>query len=376
MFSSIIAMIKKEFLQLRQDKRLLAISSIAPIIQVIIFSYAANTDVNLVTVGFIQTKPSQEATEFVNQFTYSPFFKVVETSTLPSDADAWLDKRIVQIVMIIPSDFSDKRMLDQTANIQVLVDGSDGNTASIAMGYVLQSIGQFNQQVLQEKLSKFSVKPQISQVKVDARIWYNQELKTMNFMVPGILCLVMLIVTTLTTAISIVKEKESGTLEQLIVTPIRPYEIMLGKMIPYSITATFVFFMVMLINELFLGVPFRGSLFLMLGLIYIYFLTTLGLGLFISTISNTQQQAALTTAFLIIPPFVFFSGFIFPVENMPIVIQYFAELLPLKHFLIIIRGIFLKGIGMETIWKEVFYLIGFSLAILGLAVMRFKKKLD
>jgi len=373
---TLLAMIRKEFLQLKEDKRLLAISLVAPVIMVTLFSYAANIDVNNIKVAFVDPDNSSITREIRDKFSQSGYFTVTEVGKDAREADYWLDAGKARVVVVFPEDFSAKIQQRISAPVQLLIDGADGNTASIATAYSMGILNTYNQQIITEIMNTLPVKPKLASVSAETRIWYNPDLKTMNFMVPGILCLVLLISTMITTSMSIVKEKELGTLEQLIVTPIKPWQIIGGKLLPFSITATIVVILLLGVNSVLMEVPLRGNVFALIFLIYIYLITTLGLGLFISTVSNTQQQAALTAIFMIMPPMIFFSGFIFPVENMPMIIQWISVIIPLKYMLVMVRGIFLKGIGLELMWQEALILFGFSVLILWGAIMRFSKKLE
>lgn len=373
---TILSMIKKEFLQLLQDRRLLGMSLIAPVMQVIIFAYAANIDVNDLKIGFLDHENSVQTREIRQLFAQSGYFTLVDISQNDREIDQLLESGLVRMVIRFGDNFTDKLIKKDFAPIQLLVDGSDGNSATIAIGYAQGILNNYSQNILLDAIDKLGKKPNIATIDPQIRVWYNPELKSMNFMIPGILGMVILIASTITSAISIVKEKENGTLEQLIVTPIKPIQIILGKLIPFSITSSFAIFLILLVNYFILGAPVKGSYLTMAVMIYVFLTTTLGLGLFISTVSNNQQQAALTTVFILIPPFIYFSGFVFPLENMPIFIQYISAIIPLKYFLEIIRNIFLKGSGIELLWQNMVIIMLFSTVILSLAVMRFRKKLE
>lgn len=373
---TILSMIKKEFLQLLQDRRLLGMSLIAPVMQVIIFAYAANIDVKDLKIGFLDHENSVQTREIRQLFAQSGYFTIVDISQNDREIDQLLESGSVRMVVRFGSNFTSKLIKKDFAPIQLLVDGSDGNSATIAIGYAQGILNNYSQNILLDAIDKLGKKPNIATIDPQIRVWYNPELKSMNFMIPGILGMVILIASTITSAISIVKEKENGTLEQLIVTPIKPIQIILGKLIPFSITSSFAIFLILLVNYFILGAPVKGSYLTMVVMIYVFLTTTLGLGLFISTVSNNQQQAALTTVFILIPPFIYFSGFVFPLENMPIFIQYISAIIPLKYFLEIIRNIFLKGSGIELLWQNMVIIMLFSTVILSLAVMRFRKKLE
>ena len=234
----------------------------------------------------------------------------------------------------------------------------------------------YSQRVVVQRLNRLGppgARP--PRVNPEVRVWYNPELKSRNFMVPGILGLLLMVMTMMLTSLAIVKEKEVGTMEQLIVTPIRPYQLIIGKLAPFTLIGLIDIVLVLLVATFWFNVPVRGSIFLLFGLCVVFLMTTLGLGLFVSTISRTQQQAMMTSMFFVMLPMNFLSGFIFPIENMPVVIQYGTYLLPLRHFFVILRGLFLKGVGIEQLWDETLMMFAFGVAILALSVLRFRKKL-
>jgi ABC-2 type transport system permease protein len=256
--------------------------------------------------------------------------------------------------------------------VQLIIDGSDANTANIGLGYAKGVVARFTQTYMKNK--KLPIK--VSKVNAEFRSWYNQELKSKFFMIPGVLALLLMIVTMMLTSMVIVKEKEIGTMEQLIVTPIKPIELIAGKLIPFVIVGFIDINLVLCVAYFWFGIPLKGSILLLYLLSGTFILTTLGLGLFISTISKTQQQAMMATNFMFMMPFLYLSGFIFPIENMPKILQYVSYVIPLKYYLIIVRGIFLKGVGFEYLWGDFLVLLIIGIGIFTVSVLRFHKKLE
>jgi ABC-2 type transport system permease protein len=255
-----------------------------------------------------------------------------------------------------------------------MVDGSDANAAATGLNYASLITLRYAQNILVEKLA---TRPGMAPVQIRAvpRVWYNPELKSRNFMIPGILALLLLVMTMMLTSLAIVKEKEMGTLEQLMVTPLRPYQLVLGKLAPFVMIGLIDIVLVILVAMFWFGLPVKGSVWLLGALCVVFLLSTLGLGLFISTVSRNQQQAMLISVFFAIFPMIILSGFVFPIENMPPVIQYGTYILPLRYFFVIVRGIFQKGVGLEVLWDQALILLLFGVAIFVLSALRFKKKI-
>jgi ABC-2 type transport system permease protein len=285
--------------------------------------------------------------------------------------DPYLETGRASIAVVVPRGFGDRLTAGRQADLQVIADGSEANSATVGLGYASAIVGRYSQNVVVRRLNRPG--PQGSQparVTPEVRVWYNPELKSRNFMIPGILGLLLMVLTTMLTSLAIVKEKEIGTMEQLAVTPIRPY-----KLAPFTLIGLADILLILLVATFWFHVPVRGSVPLLLGLCAVFLMTTLGLGLFVSTISRTQQQAMMTSVFFVMFPMNFLSGFIFPIENMPAIFQYGAYLIPLRHFLVILRGLFLKGVGIEDLWDEALMMSVLGVALLTLSVLRFRKKL-
>jgi ABC-2 type transport system permease protein len=259
----------------------------------------------------------------------------------------------------------------------MIFDGSDGNTASISAGYAQTISNSFSASVISDFRDAAGRKLAVSgSITAEPRVWYNPELKTRTFMVPGIAALLLMVITLILTSLAVVKEKEIGTLEQLIVTPIKPYQMIIGKLVPFTILGFVSVFIVLTAMQLIFNIPVRGSYVFLIFSIFLYVLSTLGLGLFVSTVTKTQQQAMMIAIFGIMMPMIFLSGFTFPIENMPVAIQYVTYLIPMRYIIEIIRGVILKGIGFNDLWPQVLMLFIMGLLILFLSSLRFRKKLD
>ena len=279
------------------------------------------------------------------------------------------------MALVIPYNFGKDINSNSAAQIQLLVDGAESNSATIGLNYAIMILQNRFRQINIEK-SCFTAPRTSAVISPETRVWFNPELKSRNFMIPGILGLLLMILTMILTSLAVVKEKEIGTIEQLIVSPIKPYQLIIGKLTPFAFIAMMVILMVLALAFSVFQLPLRGSFFLLIILCFVFLLTTLGLGLFVSTISKNQQQAMITSVFFVMMPMVFLSGFVFPIENMPKLIQIVTYFLPLRYFYTIIRGIFLKGVGLEVLWDETLALLAFGILILTLSALRFSKKLS
>ncbi len=366
----------KEFIQLRRDKKMLIISIIAPVIQLILLGYAATTDVKDIPMLIVDQDKSIQSREFVSQFANSGYFMIRRQANSPGEIDKYIENGDVWIAIVIPSNFSKNVNAGRQASVQLIADGSDANSANIGIGYASQIIATYSRSIMKNIETQLRGRLALPRVNTEVRVWYNPELKSRNFMVPGVLALILMIITMLLTSLGIVREKEIGTLEQLMVTPIKPYQLIIGKLLPFVIIGAVDILLVISVAYWWFGVPLRGNFFLLLGLSGLFVLTTLGLGLFVSTVSKTQQQAMMTAQFFFFMPFIFFSGFTFPIENMPQIIQYITYAIPLRYYIVIVRGLFLKGVGIAELWTQAAALLVFGVVILTLSVLRFKKKLS
>lgn len=367
----------KEFLQFMRDPKMFMVVIIAPVVQLIFLGYAANRDIkNVQTVVFDRDR-SETSREFVRNFEKSGYFSMDYYINDYNEMNKLIDNGKAIVGIVIPENFEKNISAGVTAKVQIIFDGSDGNKASIAAGYVSNIASAFSRNISFESIEKAGIKiPLAGSVEPVSRIWYNPDLSTRNYMLPGIVGLILIIITTNLSSLAIVKEKEIGTLEQLIVTPVKPYQIILGKLIPFAILGVISMTLVLSVMTFWFGIYVKGSLAFLFVSSFIFMLSTLGLGLFVSTISRTQQQAMITAAFLVIMPMIFLSGFSFPVENMPLIVQYISYLIPLRYFLVIIRGIVLKGLGISDLWIECSVLLFMGIFILISSSLRFRKRLE
>lgn len=369
----IIALLKKEFGQLFKDRRLLPIVFVAPVLQLTFLGFAASLDVKDISMVICDLDKTAQSRAFIQRFTNSGYFTVEYATEDYNSIQQYVDNNKVIMALVIPSRFGDRILRNEPAKIQVILDGSEGNTAAISMGYVNQIIIGASTQILTEVLGGRALS---GRVDAQIRAWYNPSLKSRNFMVPGVLVLILLITTTNLTAMAIVKEKEVGTLEQIMVTPIRSYELILGKLIPFTIIGMTNVCVVVAVMVFGFGIAVKGSVLLLFVLTGAFLMTSLGVGLFVSTISKTQQQAMMTAIFFVMMPMMYISGFVFPIENMPAPLQYLSLGIPMRYYLIIIRSIILKGVGISTLWPQALMLVFMGLAILVASALRFRKKLD
>jgi ABC-2 type transport system permease protein len=369
---TLLHVIRKEFLELRQDPRLLSIVVIAPIVQLTMLGYAATTDVRNVPTVIVDQDRSADSRALVQAFSASESFRIVASLESVRNIDEYLDRGRAWLALVVPADFGSRVRRGIPTAVQVVADGSDANSTNVALGYAGGLISGYARQLAAAR----SGAPSPPLVTAEIRVWYNPQLESRQFMVPGILALLLLIVTTNLSSMAIVRERETGTLEQLNVTPIARWQIILGKLLPYAVIGLVDVFLVTAVAIGWFEVPLRGSFWLLVAMSVVYLLSTLGLGLFVSTISDTQQQAMLTSSFFFMLPMVFLSGFVFPIENMPDIVQWFTYLIPLRYFLVILRGIFLKGVGLEVLWPQALALLGWGMGILALATLRSRKRLS
>jgi drug efflux transport system permease protein len=365
-------LIRKEFIQLLRERRNLPMIVIAPFIMLIVFGYVVSTDVNDVKVGILDQSQTRESRMFTDAIDANRTFRITYFGGRTDDLEDILLHRKVDMVIKIGPDFSEKIRKGNPAVIQVLVDGSMSNISAKAVAYLSSVINSYNQNLLKELYRRT-----LEYGRIDARIrtWYNENLESKNTFVPGIVAFVIMLTSLLFTSMAIIREKEAGTIEQLIVTPLKSYELILGKTIPYITIAIGQMTVVTIFAVLWFDVPFNGNFLVLLAGGCIFLISTIGIGLFISTVSITQQQAMMTTFFFIVP-FLLLSGLIFPIANMPRIIQWFTLLNPLRYFVVIIRGVFLKGVGLGVLWPQFIGLSILGAIVFTGAVSFFRKRLD
>ena len=375
MFERVRHMLKKEFIQVFRDPRMRIVIFLIPCFQVMVIGYAVSTDVKNVRTAVYDLDNSQASRDVAARFVRSGYFDVVARVGDEDVARKLLDRNDVTVVLRINHGFAADLDAGRTARLQILIDGTDSNTAAIVLSYAVKIATAYSEQVVADRVDRmFGPAGKTGAVDLRTRAWFNENLESRNFYVPGVLVVVVTLATLLLTSMAIVREKEIGTMEQIMVTPITPTQFILGKTIPFAIIGFVDVLLVVLIGVFWFEVPIRGNLALLLLATGLYLMTTLGVGLLISTISETQQQAMMTTFFFFFPAMLL-SGFAFPIANMPQVVQWMTVVNPIRYFLVIVRGIFLKGVGMDILWTQMFPLLLMGVATLWLAVRRFHKTL-
>jgi len=375
MFKRVRFLFVKELIQVLRDKRLRITLIFPPIFQLIVFGYAANLDVKHINTAVRDLDRSVESRELITRFGSSKYFDIISYPQTPKEIEALIKKGDVILSIEIPSDFSKKLKKGNTATVQIILDGTESNTAMIALGYVSRILSEYSTTIMIKRLNRQGmVGFEEAGVELEQRIWFNPNAESRLYYVPGVIASIAFLIPIILTAQAIVREREIGTLEQIMVTPIRSWELMVGKTLPFAMIGLVDAIMIALIGVFWFEVPLRGNpLILLLGNV-LFLMSSVGIGLFISTISSTQQQAQISTFFFMMPAFIL-SGFAFPLENMPEWLQTITYANPLRYFLIIIRGVFLKGNGLDILWLEML-----ALAILGgfmilLSSLRFQKRL-
>lgn len=377
MLGRIRGMLIKEFIQVFRDKRTRFVLFGPPIIQMLVFGYAATLDIEHVPTAVLDFDNSQVSRDLISRFTASPYFDVRARLEDHRQIGKLIDRGDVIIALQINAGFAQDLRKGQTAHLQVIVDSSNSNTALIAVGYVNQIASRFSQDYQTEHLLRTSplLLSQLPRIVLEHRPWFNADLHSQWFFVPGIIGNLVLVMVVTLTAFAVVREREIGTLEQIMVTPIGRLEFILGKTVPFFLVGLLDTVFISLVGTFWFGVPFRGSIWVLaLGAI-LFILCMLGIGLFISTISKTQQQA-MVAGFFFIMPAIIFSGFGTPISSMPEFLQQLTYLDPLRYFLDVLRGVYLKGVGLEALWPQMAAMGVFGIIMLTVSVMRFQKSLD
>ena len=354
-----------------------------PLIQLLVFGYAVNLDVDHSTLAWVDRDQTPESRELLAAFQGSGRFELIATPASDEEAQAMLDGSKVDTVITVLPGFERDILRGRTTSVQILLNGTNSNTASIISGYAnsivagfaAQAMEEQNRQRLAARLLPAPARVSVPKVNLQSRVWFNPDLRSRNYFVPGVVVNIITVITLMLTAMSIVREKEIGTMEQLMVTPLRPVELILGKTLPFVVIGFWDMILVVSAALLIFRVPFVGNFGLLCLAALLFILTTLGAGLFISTVSRTQQQANMST-FLFFQPFMMLSGFTFPIRNMPEVVQWFTYINPMRYFMEIVRGIFLKGSGLDTLWPNFAGLGVLGVTVLWLAVQRFHKHLE
>ncbi|MCL4529491.1 MAG: ABC transporter permease [Chloroflexi bacterium] len=375
MRTRLFSIIRKEFIQIWRDPRTLALILVMPIIQLFLLGYAATTDVKNIPIAVWDQSRTPESRALLDAFRSADYFAIAYDVGSQSEIQTLIEQGKIRAALVIPPDY-DRRLLESDAQVSMILDGSDASVGSNALS-AARLIGQsFAINVLTEQASlqgrAATVQPPLE---VRTQVWYNPDLISAYFMIPGVIGMILYFITALLTATAIVRERERGTIEQLIVTPIRPWELVIGKVLPYVLLGFFDTMEVLLIGHFWFKVPIRSGISLIVATSGLLLLSSLGIGLFASTIANTQQEAFLTVVFTLLPS-IFLSGFFFPFDAMPKFLQIISYAIPLRYFLVIIRALLLKGVGASAIQNEIIALAVFGVVIMSAAAARFRKRLD
>jgi ABC-2 type transport system permease protein len=370
-------MVIKEFLQLRHDRRAIPVMVIGPLAQLLALGYAANRDVADIPLLVHDQDRSAASRALVDRFVQSGYFTPAGTVDDPRAIEPWLVGGRADIALSIDAGYGEAIAAGRAAEVQVIADGTDASSAVVGLGHagrIIAAAGAAARTVPTAGAAARRAGP--GWIDLQTRVWYNPDLSSRWFYVPAILAMVLMLVTMILPSMAIVREKEVGTLEQLIVTPVRPWQLILGKLLPFAVIGLADIGLVTLLATALFGVPLRGSFPLLVVLTLLFLLCTLGLGLLVSSVVRTQQQAMMASTFLLMVPMIYLSGLIFPIENMPAAIQRVTTVIPVRYYAIIVRGIFLRGSGLQILWPETAALLVIGLAVLSFAALRFRKRLD
>ena len=375
MLKRTIAIIKKEVRQLKRDTRLLAVIFSFPVILLIMFGYAVNFDVKHIKVAIYDQDKSQISRDFINSLNSSEYFDIIGFINNYGEVNKYLDQKIALCVVVIPQDFSKKIISKQETSIQYLIDGVDANTGSIVQNYMFAATGQFNQKLNSEILARNGLK-EFTPLSLETQFWFNPDLKTTRFLIPGLIAMILIITAVITVALSFVREKEKGTMEQLNVSSLKTIELILGKTFPFVVIALINAGLILLAGYLIFGVEVKGNYLLLLLTTLIFLTASTSLGIFISVLSDSQQVAFTGATFVSLLPSLILSGFVFPIDSMPWIIQIITNITPAKFFIEILRAIILRGVGISAFWDQIIYLLIFIIIFVVLASVIGKRKAE
>jgi ABC-2 type transport system permease protein len=391
----LLRVIVKELFQLRHDRRMIPVLVAGPLVQMLALGYAANTDVNRIPTLLVDQDRTPASRALADRFTGSGYFALVGAVATPDQVEPWLVDGRAQVALVIPGGYGEDvaaAPAGHTPRVQVLADGTDANSAVVGLGYASRILADVGAELARQSAMAGPASPasagagasgsapagsaSAAGIELVPRVWYNPDLKSRWFYVPAVLAMVLLLVVMVLPSMAVVREKEIGTLEQIIVTPLAPWQLIVGKLAPFVGIGLVDLLLATGVARWLFGVPLRGSLALLVLLTLLYLLNTLGLGLLVSTLVNTQQQAMMFSAFVVMVPMIYLSGLIFPIENMPHPIQIVTYAVPVRYYANIIRGIFLRGSGLAVLWPDALALLGIGTLLLVLASLRFRKSLD
>jgi ABC-2 type transport system permease protein len=370
----IYAIAKKELRQIARDRRSLAVLLLVPVFLLVMFGYAISLDVRHIPMAVYDGEKSPESRRLIDAFTHSEYFDLKYDLASPSEIDALMGRDEIRAALVIPPDFSSTLLRDDRCELQVVVDGSNATSASTALGYLQAIVQDYASGITLQSLARLGGAELQPPLDYRPRVWYNPELHSSVFLVPGLITFIMLISAVISTALSIVREKERGTMEQILVSPVRPLELIAGKTIPYVVISLVVSAGVLAVSYLLFGVTVRGSYLLLLLVILLFLLSCLGVGILISTLAETQHMAFTLSAIITILPSFILSGFVFPIRNMPLPIQVITYLFPARYFLVALRSVIIKGTGLASFWEQALALLVFGSTALTLSTLRMRRQ--
>jgi ABC-2 type transport system permease protein len=375
MFRRLRKIIRKEFIQVLRDKKLRLFIFLPPLVQLVTYGYAINFDIKQVPMAIFDEDRTAESRNLISRFSHSEYFTIKEYVDSEQQLRDLIDRGRITLALRVPRDFAEKLKGRRQAPVQVLVDATDSNAALIVTRYAGSVVAEFSLELMKQRLRQMGVLAELgAPVVIEPRAWFNENLSSRYTFIPGVIAMVVMLVTLMLTALAVVREKEIGTMEQILVSPIRPLELMLGKTVPFILIALVDVALVTTVGVFWFEVPLRGSLLVLLMGTLSFLFTSVGMGLFISTLSSTQQQAMMAGTFFFTPA-ILLSGLIFPISNMPPFFQYLTYINPLRYFVTVVQAVFLKGAGLAVLWAEMLAMTGLGLALLSLSVWRFRRRL-
>ena len=368
----ILQVVRKEFIQIRRDKGLMRMVVLAPMLQLVIYGYVVATDIRALPLAVFDQSNSTESRRLVDRFVFSGYFELEGHVGSLSEAERHLNSGRAMMVLVIPDDFARDVRRGVKAKVQLLVDGTNSNTATIAIGYAGGIVAAANQEKIEEGIKKKGLRMIEAGIREEPRVWFNPSLRAINYMVPGIICVLLMEMMVPLTAFSLVRERERGTVEQLMVTPLRAGEVLIGKTIPYIAIGLIDATLILTAGTFWFGVPLPHNLGALVVCTSLFIVVALSLGILVATVVSTQQQAALSAQFALVPN-ILLSGFMFPIQSMPDAMQWFTTILPMRYFLVIVRSIMMKGLGLADLWDQILPLAALGAVIFTISWLRFRR---
>jgi ABC-2 type transport system permease protein len=372
MLKRIREIVRKEFIQIRRDRALRRMVLLMPLVQLLIYGYVVATEIRALPMVVLDHSASSESQRLVDRFVASGYFAIEGYVPSLRDVEQHLNSGQSMFALVIPTDYARDVRRGVLARVQLLVDGTNSNTATIALGYAGGVIGAENAALLKRNLARKGIRRIEAGIREEPRVWFNPSLRAINYMVPGIICVLLMEMMVPLTAFSVVRERERGTIEQLMVTPLRAGEVLAGKTVPYILIGLMDAVIILTAGTLWFGVPVPGNILSLFVGTLLFIVVALSLGIFVATVVDTQQQAALSAQFVLVPN-ILLSGFMFPIESMPEGMQWFTTILPMRYFLVIVRGIMMKGLGLMDLWDQVIPLAALGVLIFSISWLRFRR---